>query len=132
MTGNDSSGTLYAAVHFIGLNERHSGRGLLIASGGQAQHGAKVVRQFLKAAGFEPALGLLVGGPRRQIVGHPAPGGVGLDDVAQAVNTSRKECSRWPASSGRSVRQGATSAHSSSETSEGQGLRVDVILPERL
>ncbi len=35
-------------------------RRLRIAPGRQAQHGAKVVRQLLKAAGVEPALRLLI------------------------------------------------------------------------
>ncbi len=64
----------------------HRSRGLLITPGGQAQHGAKVMRQFLEAAGVQPALRLLVdGSPGRQIGGHPAPGRTRLDDGAQAV-----------------------------------------------
>lgn len=64
----------------------HGGGGLLAASGGQAQHGAQIMGQFLEAAGVEPALRLLVDGrPGWQVVGHPAPGRPRLDDVAQAV-----------------------------------------------
>ena len=48
---------------------------LLPAPRRQARHRAQVMRQHLEAAGAQPTQGLVVDrGPRRQVVGHRAPG----------------------------------------------------------
>src|SRR5258708_31967646 len=44
--------------------------------------------------------------------------------VRSPLKTSRRSCLRWPTSSGNNARYGATKDHSSSLTSEGQGLRM--------
>ena len=78
----------------------------------------------LKASRRKPALGLLIHRcPRRQIIRHPTPWRPRFHDVCSGspLNTSRRVCSRCPASSRCSVRYGATSDHSSSDTSDGYG-----------
>jgi len=61
-------------------------RGLRIASGGDAQEGAQVLRKRLEDTRRQPTLRLLLHGePGRQIIGHGAPSYAVTQYVAQAV-----------------------------------------------
>src|SRR5215207_5606712 len=110
-----------------GARVEYGGRRLGCPALRKAQEYAQIVDHLHEDACFEPPLRLLVDClPRRQVVGHIAPGEPVRTTHLSPLKTSLRSCSRWGASSGTSARYGATNAHSSSETSLGYCFRVSI------
>ncbi len=99
--------------------------------GPDPQQSPQILGQCLEAASRQPALRLLPNrGPGRGPFGIQRKGAPALITYLitsrRPLNTSRSACSRCPAASGSSIREGATRAHASSVTSDGPGLRASM------
>jgi hypothetical protein len=94
-----------------------------------AARGAQVVGKHLKAARAQPPYGLVVRGmPRWQVIGHRPPGRAVGNRLAQPMeHFAQLMRLLLPADSGSRARLSATTAPSSSATSDGQDLWQGVI-----
>ncbi len=99
---------------------QNGGGGRIGPARGQAQHLAQIVDHGLEAAGFQPALGLLIDDlPRGQIMRQPAPRRTAPNQPAQAIEGFAQVVMALRDGLAHHVRYDATKAHSSSETSLG-------------